>query len=174
MPFHTKSGGVWRDCTPHVRVSGVWRKCKAAYVRSGGVWRQVFQDLLVDLADASYSATGVDLTTPYSASAGFRINSDGTLERYVNGSYFAVEAWLESGSAADVECRIVKSSGTDTASGMTNAVWYNCGTTREFTISRNSIGDSNWVGTLEFRPAGGGSNLDSATMTLTASCDNPV
>ncbi len=68
--------------------------------------------------------------------------------------------WLAAGSASDLDVRFTLTSGT--VSGSATATYLNCATTRTWTNQTGSPA----VGTLEFRPAGGGAVVASATITM--------
>lgn len=125
--------------------------------------------LVVNL-DASYSASDLDATFPYSSTAGFLIGNNGNLSRLQGTTYTDVNGWLASGAAGDVQVSITKTGGSETATGMTSGTWYTCSTSMEFTITNTTIGIKDWSGTLAFRVAATQASLDSATITLT--CTN--
>lgn len=168
MSIEARIGGVIKTLSPRIRVASTWKTPASAWVKVAGVWRQAFVDFSVDLAASFYGATGLDTTSPFNSRAGFRINSDGRLEKGENNgtglTYSNVENWLEGGSASQADVRIVTTTGTPV--GMTSGTWYNCGTTREFYITKTTAGTDQWTGTLEFRNASTLAALDSATIDL--------
>lgn len=129
----------------------------------------------VDLSQDTYpSIDATDSATPYVSEAGYRINSNGYLESRLReggagATYSNIELWLESGAAADFDVKVTKTGGTGTIVGMTDATWYNCGTTQNAYISRTTFGTTTWTGTITFRYAGG-AEIDSASISM--SCTN--
>lgn len=99
--------------------------------------------------------------------AGYRINSSGEAESRKNGTYAWLETWLLSGSASGYDVKATVTSGS-LSSGTTDT-WLNCGTSREWYVQNSIPGTSiACTFTVELRPTGGGSTLDSATINLQA------
>jgi hypothetical protein len=139
MPISVNVGGTWKTVdVSKVNVGGTWKDVSSVHVNVGGVWKEVVaaSSLSVVLTATTDSVYGTDFTNPYSAQAGYRVNSDGNLERfYTSGGsliYETVEAWLESGSAADVDMKIEHNSGDTISGGITAGTWYNCASSRSF------------------------------------------
>lgn len=73
--------------------------------------------------------------------------------------------WRVAGASADYDVRASVVSGAVSSGSM--GAWLNCGTTREWSYVFAAAGSSSCVIKLEFRPAGGGTVLDSCNITLT-------
>lgn len=136
----------------------------------------------------SENKAGADAISPYFAQADIRINfeNDGDLTVYrystpntVGNGTFALTGWLDPASQPtsvtdDYEVRATLSSGTTPAGTM--GTWLNLGTTRSWTlsVSRSTLGTTSatCVVLFEIRPAGGGTVLDSTSITfnVTAQC----
>lgn len=143
--------------------------------------------------NSTYSETtsGVDVTSPYYSQADITINfeNDGdlTVDRYstpttIGNGTFALTGWLSPAGQPtsvtdDYEIRATLSSGT-TPSGTMNT-WLNLGTTRSWTLSvsrTSSLGitSASCVVLFEIRPAGGGTVLDSTSITFSVSAENTL
>lgn len=80
-----------------------------------------------------------------------------------NGS-FAPE-WRTSGSSSSFECIWIPQLSTPNPSGDASSVWLNLGTTRTWFLQQTGS-QASCVGLVQIRPAGGGSNITSATVQL--------
>lgn len=119
-------------------------------------------------ASSNWSGGG-DVT----ATAGFRLTNSGTISGVATNSGTAASgSWTNNGTVteSDFEGRMLYVSGSSLDSGSQNT-WLNLGTTRYFGLSiTEGLGGGSKSGTwtAQIRPAGGGSVIDSATVTLSA------
>ena len=128
----------------------------------------VWQNITVTLVSDTYSTGPVSNSAPKAAAdAGIRLNISGAAERKKGTSYTTLYTWLLSGRAGDYEVRASSFSGDALASGTLNT-WQALSTSREWILGINRFETKTKTCTflLEIRPAGGGSTLASATMTL--------
>jgi choline dehydrogenase-like flavoprotein len=120
--------------------------------------------LPVYLEDSGASALAL---SPATATAEFRLNSSGAAEARQNlGSWVEEFAWLLAGAAGDYECRMTMNSGTN-FDGSSLGSWLSLSSTRTWSHSRGSVGETTGTGTLEIRRASG-SVLASCTITIIA------
>lgn len=77
---HVRNAGVWKKTIPQVRVSGNWLPCQRVHVRVAGVWRVVWADAERAIRSMSPApgAASFDFFSPFTASAGWRFNTNGT------------------------------------------------------------------------------------------------
>jgi hypothetical protein len=127
--------------------------------------------------DVSISDTEVDTGNQYpnSATAGYRLNANGNVERTIDGSNWTIiDVWLNSGAAGDYQVRLTPTSGTfDTG---TTGSWLTLSSTRPWTksiVPGGGSGLESAEGTLEIRRVSNLVVLDTATLKLTAISFNP-
>jgi hypothetical protein len=107
---------------------------------------------------------------PDDAYAGVQIHTNGsvyTSDTNVSG-YVYSQGWLDSGSSSDV---VVYATYVGGSPGGTFNTDLNLGTSRTFDVTRNTIGTHSTTITLTFKKASDGTQLDTATLTLTATVD---
>jgi len=172
MPFHVKTGGVWQESSPKVKVSGVWQDVAKAYVKTGGVWQEVFAAVVITLSGESVIATNAEAP----ASAQFRFDNDGKIYEHDGASWTQVDTvddWVRpTTAAADYEIRytaVTGTLGTTTNFGTINT-WYALTSDRYLSVTTSGIGSQTATRTytIEIRLAGSGSALATAMYTLTA------
>jgi hypothetical protein len=126
------------------------------------------QGTKVDIFDHSVEDIQVSPTDP---DARWTVRLTGKIEEY-DFDFGAVEigTWLLSGVNSDYEIRAteVSQSGSATRTGTLNT-WMAMSSDRTWRITKTSgTGVTDWVLDMEIRPAGGGANLDTCRITLTA------
>ena len=103
--------------------------------------------------------------------AGIEIDADGGIEAFNSGGNLGdIGRWDGGGSfvRADFDFRADKSSGFGNLDApFVQSVWYAGSSLISFKVS-NSFSVDNWSGTLRMRPTGGGSDIDTASLQLTA------
>lgn len=101
------------------------------------------------------------------ANVSYVLSNDSYVKKVVNSTTYNVEQWDSvPASVADYQARVTVTSGALT-SGTTGS-WLNLGTTRTWNLQAAAGNYDQCVFTVEIMAAGGGSVLDSATITLTA------
>ncbi len=118
---------------------------------------------------ASYNPSA-DTTSPVNALAQFELTSGGDI-RATGGTNTVndIGDWLAPKAQMDqFECRLVQNSGT-ALGGAALSTWLNLGTTRTWTLARNTDGTNTAAATLEIGYAGVNSALKSATINFSAS-----
>ena len=122
-----------------------------------------------DLATYPCSDTDVGL-----ASASFAAQNDGDVT-YTLFGVTQTQEWTPdakaSGNGDDFEIRLVVNSGT-TPTGSAVNTWLAMTSSRSWIISRSTSGTTSSNCTVEIRPAGGGSVLDSATVTWSVTVES--
>ena len=103
------------------------------------------------------------------AQAGIKINADGTIQKVVQGAPLAILGRWDGGvgslTRSDYDFRADKVTGSGTLNGGYNqGVWYNGVSIIEFSIS--TADRRVWNGTVRVRPAGGGSDIDTAPLSI--------
>ncbi len=119
--------------------------------------------------NATYNPSA-DSTSPVNALAQFELTSGGDI-RATGGSNTVndIGDWLAPKLLmSQYECRLVQSSGT-AIGGAALSTWLNLGTTRTWTLARNTDGTNTAVATLEIGYAGLNTALKSATINFSAS-----
>jgi len=113
--------------------------------------------------------TTIDVTnTGATASAAFRLATDGEVKRSINGAAYAkIDTWVTpptSALAALYECRATIVSGSLTSG--TTGTWLPLNADQTWTLSRASTGALTVEMTLEIRLAATGTVMASATITM--------
>ena len=103
------------------------------------------------------------------ATALYRLGSDGKVYQGINGTVSELEQWcVPSFFAGDYEARATVTIGSLTTG--TTGTWLSLGTTRDWTLQETISGNtSNCTFTIELRRAGSTVVIDSATIDLEAS-----
>lgn len=122
----------------------------------------------VQISDQLIQVSG--LISSGSALAGYRLNASGIAEKREKTVYSTLETWLIAGAASayDVRATITSSDTSDATSTGSFGVWLNLGTSREWSVNRNTsaAGVSFIIMTVEIRNTSTGVVLDSATIQL--------
>lgn len=168
MSTHINDGGTFREVKKmYVNDGGTFREVQLAYVNDGGTWRLAFSASggLETVGDFS---AGDSKREPLTATAGFRVLRNGTVERYIFGSWTYQDDWSSS-PAADVgdgfEVAISLNSGV-IPSGPSG---YNAlTTTRTWTLSQSVVGTVTSNVDVTIRQIGNASNSTTFTVTLSA------
>lgn len=101
-----------------------------------------------------------------SATVGYRLNSNGNVERNQQGSYSTIEQWCTPASqASNYEARATIVSGSPSG---TFGSWLALSSSREWTLFAAQNNFETAQITVEIRQTGTTTVLDSATITLTA------
>jgi len=146
-----------------VGASGVWKTATEAHIGAGGVWKNFFAS--ISISDDTVQATRTGSGT---AAAQYSLLNTGVVREISNGVVTDIGSWLLAGSAADYECRMTMTSGTN-FTGDALSTWLNLGTSRTWALSKSSPeGTNTGTATLEFSPAGSNTPIASATITITA------
>lgn len=126
-------------------------------------------NLTAEFDKVSYSASH-SVQAPNTAIATLSIANNGIISASpsgIGGNYENQGELTES----DFDIRLVTISGT-VSSGSAVDTWLNLGTTRSWTVTRSAIGSKSFSGTFEIRPAGGGSTIDTAAVSIEANVDS--
>lgn len=118
---------------------------------------------LVDLADTDRESS------PGPAISGFTIGSDGEITVASPPPSGSVHTWLLQGSAPDYDIKVVPVYGTF-SSGSTG-LWQNLGTSRSWTLLRNTFGESQTEAIIYIKLASGSTPIAQATVTLTSTIE---
>lgn len=113
---------------------------------------------------------GLVASSAGTATAAYRLGSDGFVYQVINGGAPSqLEQWCTPAAAAgNYEARVTVTVGSLTSG--TTGTWLALTSTRDWARQETTPGNtSNCTFTVEIRPAGGGSTLDSATINLEAS-----
>lgn len=106
--------------------------------------------------------------TPATATNGYRLNSNGKVYTETpTGTYNYIEDWVTpNGAASSYECYVTVTSGT--LSSGTSGSWLALSSTRDWTVTRTTLGTKTCTFTVDIRKVGTTTVLDSATITLEA------
>lgn len=105
---------------------------------------------------------------PATATATYTINADGTVKNHVPTS---LGIWLLLGANSDFEVRATFNTG-DSPSGSALATWLAASTSRSWTLTQSSPGETTCNLTIEIRLAAAPFTvLDTATVNITATVD---
>jgi len=133
----------------------VWRDCIAVHVYDGAAWRQVFKPTLTLSGETVYSPSNGSTAT-----AGIRVNTDGTIDSLKNATYAQIDSttdWIVPNSAAlsTDEVRVTGVTGTFTSSPGADGTWFDMSVAREWTVEQATVGTKQTTFTLEVNRAGG-------------------
>ena len=107
------------------------------------------------------------VSDPSDARVGYHLTSGGQEESLINADpYTLIDQWLLSGGPTSYECRLTVNSGT-APSGSATGVWLLLNITREWELSRTTVGVSTNSCTIEVRLTAGAVQ-DAATVTMEA------
>jgi len=142
--FHIKVGGAWKAIdAASVKVSGAWKDVQNIYCKVGGAWKKAWQNVVVNLSGTS--GTPIEATQTGCTRAGWRWNTNGTVDKNINGSYsdwgstqtpveytdpqpISTDLWLrftyQSGTVADYITPTVTTWGKVCGSGASAAEFY--------------------------------------------------
>ena len=102
----------------------------------------------------SFGTIGAAETSPTDASAEFRLNTNGDLEKRTDGgTWLKLSTWLDRGSAADYDVKLTVTGGALTTGSESQL---NCGSIRTWTVveTRNGVFQSDCTFTFELFYAG--------------------
>jgi hypothetical protein len=106
-------------------------------------------------------------TTPSTATSLLRLTAGGDIERTINAANTDIGDWLVPKAGMTLyEARLVTVSGTLSAG--TTDTWQALSSNRAYSVQRNTIGVSTFVGTLEIRRTGTTGPVASSSVTLQA------
>ena len=91
MSFNMKVGGTWQTlASGWVKVAGTWQQVQSVWVKVAGTWEQVYAAISYAISGAS----GVNhlVSAPLTATAGIRINADGTIDKRAGAVYTQINA----------------------------------------------------------------------------------
>lgn len=113
---------------------------------------------------SSYSSA----PTPGSATNGYRLNSNGKVyTESPSGTFNYIEDWVTpNGAASNYEALVTVTSGT--LSSGTSGSWVALSSTRDWTVTRSTLGLKSCTFTVDIRKVGTTTVLDSATITIEA------
>jgi hypothetical protein len=169
MDAHVKVSGAWKKLNGlHVKVSGVWKEVQAGYTKVGGVWKQFYTYALVTVTNAAISSTSGSPAT-----AGVRINSDGTVDKREQAVYTQINAstdWIIPNGAAGHYVRCTATGDPLSVGSSATGSWLATSGSPEWFLTNGSGGTTeNASLTIEIASDSGGTDiLDSATITLAA------
>lgn len=119
---------------------------------------------VISITDQSRAATGI---SPATATNGYRLNSNGKVYDNGNGTYSFIEDWVTpTGAASSYEALVTVTSGS--LSSGTSGSWLALSSTRDWTVTRTSVGTNTCTFTVDIRKVGTTTVLDSATITIEA------
>jgi len=175
MPTEVKHGGAWRTLNGvEVKHGGSWRTVKTIEARHGGSWRTVYKSEALALP-ASISSSGFDVSSPYNALAGVKVDTDGYMYRLVTNSWSQVSGadyWINDKAAtkSNYQCQLVRTSGVSAAAlyGLSLSTWYTLSSDRAWGIDRTAAGSEEFHGTLYIREIADTSNQVTCSISLYA------
>lgn len=144
------------------------RILRAFVIDSGGTARLIFQGDVVNLTTVSLSDLAI---SPANATTSYSLNNNGTATTTGSGS--GATTWLTpSSSAGNYEARMTVSSGSFT-SGAATGSWLNLGTSRFWTLTESTNGNSslNVTGTIEIRRVSDSVVVASASVDMTSTVE---
>ena len=103
---------------------------------------------------ANFATIGAAETSPTDASAEFRINTNGDLERRIDGgTWLTIQTWLDHGAVGDYDVKLTVTGGALTSGSESQL---NCGSTRTWTVveTTNGVAESSCDFTFELFYAG--------------------
>jgi len=166
MTISVGVGGVNRTVAAMwVGVSGVWRAVSRLDTGVSGVWRFGFSPVTFA---TGYSASATALS-PSNANARIRFDADGHVYRVLNAIETDVGTWLTAGDSANFDAFATLTSGTLTSGTVGSAV--NLGLSPTWHVQKSGFGTVNAVVDVSIRLAGTSTEVDSTTLTLSATVD---
>lgn len=170
--WYTKVSGTWRDCSPWVKVSGTWREIQEGWVKVSGTWQQFFANLQLALP-TSISSSGFDLSSPYDARGGVKVDTDGYMYRLVTNAWSQVSGtqyWINDKTAtmSNYECYLSGTGSTPNLYGLSLNTWYTLSVDRAWGIQQTTPGSKSFNGTLQIREIANTSNVVSCSISLSA------
>ena len=109
---------------------------------------------------------GDAVAEPSDAFCRYRLNLDGSVEKYSGGGYSTLETWLLSGVNSDYESRVTVNSGSLTSG--TTGTWQVLSGSREWVLNRTFPGTVVVNFTIEIRRVSDSAVLDTAVIEMTA------
>lgn len=171
MGVYVNDNGTLRNCTrAFVNDNGTLREVQRFSVNDNGTLRHIFMKQ-VDFIDQSPLSIKID---PTDAFAGFRINSDGSIDLgnnvTVNDTYSTDGGtWLIAGAAGDYKASLHQNSGDALTTNAGLDTELNLGTTRSWGYFNNSgldVLQGNF--TLTVKRVSDSVTIDTATITIYA------
>jgi hypothetical protein len=171
------TGSAWEDVADIKRWTGsAWESINAVSRWSGSAWEQIWPSFTVTLSGET--VTDYHSPLPGTATAGIRFNTDGTVDKLVDGAYSQIDSgtdWIipnvDADSTFDVRCTNI-TSGSWTSEAAAEDTWISLSANREWYVFTNGIPSTQaCTCTFEIRKDGG-AVLDSATYTCTATVEN--
>lgn len=166
-----KHAGAWRTIDGvEVKHSGSWRTVKTIEVKHAGAWRTVYQSEAIALP-SSISSTGLDVTSPYFALAGVKVDTDGYMYRIVSNAWSLVSGsqyWINDKAAtkSNYQCRLTGTGSVPNYYGLSLNTWYTLSSDRAWGLSQTTVGLKSFSGTLEIREIADTSNIVSCSISL--------
>jgi hypothetical protein len=166
-----KHAGAWRTIDGvEVKHSGAWRDVKTIEVRHSGAWRTVYQLEAIALP-TSISSTGLDVTSPYSALAGVKVDTDGYMYRIVSNAWSQVSGtdyWINDKAAtkSNYECKLTGTGSTPNHYGLSLNTWYTLSSDRSWGLHQTTVGVKTFDGTLYIREIADTSNQVTCSISL--------
>lgn len=122
-------------------------------------------DVVTLSGEAFITAFDGDVLGPWDTRSGIRINTDGTIDKYLGTlsggyTYTQIDAstdWIiPNGSASSsYEVKLDVTSGTPNFSSASTATWLAMSSNRQWIFRRTTVGSSSWNWTLRIRLSGG-------------------
>lgn len=162
--------GTWKTLSKvWINVSGTWKECTKVWLNVGGTWKEVFSAGPITLTGGAANRASI---SPANAYAGWRFQSDGTVDRISGTTSTSIGAndvhrWDGNGGAY---IRIVESSLVGLRGGITNNTWVALSTSPSFYsyVTDDGGGSSSCSYTVDIATDSGGTNIV-ATGTYTSS-----
>lgn len=134
---------------------------------SGAISIQNFYGTAAPVVGATNFSGYASVSSPGTATNGYRLDSNGKVYTNDNGTWSYFEDWVTpNGAASNYECYATLSSGT--LSTGTTGSWLSLGTTRDWTVTRSTLGLKSCTFTVDIRKIGTTTILDTITVTIEA------
>lgn len=158
------------SATPKIcTTAGAWANPVSLQIYNGTAWVTVWPTLAASIDDRTVEVIELE---PDTATAIYRLSSDGSAYSSSSGTLDLLEIWLDSGTASGFEVRATVTSGT-LSSGTTGS-WQVLSTDRSWTVTRSAVGVKSATMTVEIRNATTLAVLDSASITLQATVQDAL
>jgi len=172
MSFNFKTGGSWETlASGWVKVAGTWEQVQSAWVKVAGTWQQVYASYNFEFSSLFFG------TGTTSDEQGIIFNSDGTIDRQLNGSVTQAGYWTSTPAeiTGDEQVRITSvtwnSGSTFSTAAAAEDVWVDISTNPAWKVqdvSSGAPGAQNVDLTFEGRPIASGGATTSAAVNINA------
>lgn len=170
-----KIGSAWKTIEGcQVKIASAWKTVTSIKVKIAGVWEEVLESVFLP-ANITVNQNSVSTEVR----AGFRVNSDGTIDKYtLAGGYVYYADWIVPSSAAPgaYQVRVTSvsfSSGSWYVNTYADDAWGVVSASPEWIVrdaSSTGAGNTSMTCTLEIRE-GTGATIDTSAVSLIAIYD---